>query len=227
MNILIIGCSRTGVLLARRLQEAGHEVAVIDQDPARLKALSQEGWFEGPTCCGLPIDADTLTAGGIESSDAVFALTGDDTMNIMVAQIAQQQYHIRPVWAQIADPLLKDAYGRCFAIWTVCPGELTADALYQSFAARIGQQALVFGNNTVYFQQTEPPAGCVGGPLHAAAQALAGITVLGLVRESGEVALAGEDPRLQPGDRLLTAAAAPQLQLQLQHTQRCRKGERV
>lgn len=208
MNIMIIGCNRTGVGLARRLCAAGHELAVVDADSAALDALAREDWFDGLTCCGLPIDADTLTAGGMESCEAVFALTADDTVNIMVAQIAQQQYHIRQVWAQIVDSALKDAYGRFFSIWTVCPGDLTVDALYSSFLARNDDQLLAFGNDTLHFYRLPVPAAAVGQRL--ADFVPDGGQVLGLVCESGELVLTAEQPqrRLASGDMLVAMARA-------------------
>lgn len=221
MNILILGCTRAAVGLAQRLQAAGHELAVLDSDPAPLAALTRQPWFDGLTHCGLPVDADTLLASGIESSDAVFALTGDDTVNIMAAQIAQQQYHIRRVWARIDDPALKQAYGRYFSIWTVCPGDLTADALYQSFVGSTAQQSMAFGNDMVHFSQIEPPPQVLGRTLAqlATAELAAGDLdadgtpgmVLGLVCESGELVLAAEQPdrRLVKGDTLVTVLKAP------------------
>lgn len=212
MNIMIIGCNRTGTLLARFLQQAGHELAIIDASAARLSALAREGWFRGLSHCGRPIDIDTLAAGGIESCEAVFALTEQDTVNIMVAQIAQQQYHIKRVWACIEDPVLKDAYGRSFSIWTVCPGQLAADALYHSFLAVEGEQQLAFGNDMVHFYPTVPPKTLVGMSLVAAAMAMAGKghTLLGVVRAGGEVVLAGvAEAVVQATDQLLLAETAP------------------
>lgn len=238
MNILIIGCNRTGMGLAHRLQVAGHEVALLDQDPARLEELARQGWFGGLSHCGVPIDADALVAAGIESSEAVFALTRDDTVNIMVAQIAQQQYHIDRVWARIMDPVLKEAYGRYFSIWTVCPSDLTADALYQSFVGRTARQSMAFGNNMVYFAQIPPPPQALGCTLAQLAMAelsngdldadgIPGM-VLGLVREGGELVLAAEQPQRQltAGDMLVTVLKAPGAMLEGPRRRAGKKGAR-
>lgn len=238
MNILIIGCNRTGMGLARRLQAAGHEVAILDKEAERLDALARQGWFGGLTHCGVPIDADALVGAGIESSEAVFALTRDDTVNIMVAQIAQQQYHIQRVWARIMDPVLKEAYGRYFSIWTVCPSDLTADALYQSFVGRANQQSMAFGNDMVHFAQIAPPPQALGRTLAQLAMAelstgdldadgIPGM-VLGLVREGGELVLAAEQPQRQlaVGDMLVTVLKAPGTMLEAPQRRARKKGAR-
>lgn len=202
MNILIIGCDRTGTLLASRLQQAGHDVALIDRDPAHISAFVQETGFSGLTHAGLPIDLDTLRAGGIESSDAVFALTDDDTVNIMVAQIARQKYRIRRVWALVRDPGLKEAYGRCFSIWTVCPGELAADSLFRSLADEGPGAQFSFGGEAFRLEAVPLPHGAAGRALSALPAGTG--TVAGLLR-AGTVVLAAEarGETLRADDRLL------------------------
>ena len=39
MNILVVGCGRTGTQLCGVLSRMGHDVSVIDRDPRRLGAL--------------------------------------------------------------------------------------------------------------------------------------------------------------------------------------------
>lgn len=204
MNILIIGCNRTGSLLARRFQDDGHDVAVVDQDPLRLRAFAQEGGFHGLSFCGLPIDVDTLRAGGIENSDAVFALTDDDTVNIMVAQIAQEQYRIGHVWAKIMDPALKAAYGTCFSIWTVCPAELTADSLYHSFLGTGRGESIAFGNDSLYVEAVRIPRAFTGRTFGELLHSQNG-TVLGLLHADGETVLTAQASQevLLPDDSLL------------------------
>ena len=39
MNILVVGCGRAGANLVRILEQLGHEVSVLDADPAELERL--------------------------------------------------------------------------------------------------------------------------------------------------------------------------------------------
>ena len=42
MNILVVGCGRAGANLVRILEQLGHEVSVLDADPAELEAIHNE-----------------------------------------------------------------------------------------------------------------------------------------------------------------------------------------
>ena len=67
---------------------------------------------------------DVLKSAGIEHADALLAVTSDDNVNIMTAQIAKQLYHVPHVVTRIYDPD-KDAVLRQMGLNTVCPTMLT------------------------------------------------------------------------------------------------------
>ena len=87
MNILIIGCGMVGSTLANTLDARGHDVSVIDKNSEKFDSLSSE--FGGFTTTGVPIDTDVLKRAGISTCDALFAVTAEDDMNIMVSQLAR------------------------------------------------------------------------------------------------------------------------------------------
>ena len=134
MNILVAGCGQVGLYLVRRLEEQGHEVAVLDESPERLRLLDHlEGRpFSGVALAGLPIDVDALRGAGIETCDAVAAVSDDDRINLMAAQIARDVFGIRQVVARIADPRLEQIYADQFGLVTICPTRLTVDAALDS-----------------------------------------------------------------------------------------------
>ena len=91
MNILIVGCGRVGRRLVHVLERLGHDVSVLDEDAANLALLNElEPPFSGMAVAGVPIDGDVLRSAGIEACDAVAAVTKDDNINLMVAQIARE-----------------------------------------------------------------------------------------------------------------------------------------
>lgn len=92
MNILIVGCGRVGRRLVHVLERLGHDVSVLDEDAANLALLNElEPPFSGMAVAGVPIDGDVLRSAGIEACDAVAAVTKDDNINLMVAQIIPYQ----------------------------------------------------------------------------------------------------------------------------------------
>lgn len=130
MNILIVGCGRVGANLVRQLDEAGHDVAVLDDEVDSLKRLSEfdDYDFTGVGVVGVPIDVDVLRKAGIETCDAVAAVTNNDNINIMVAQIARDIFHVKKAVARVSDPSCNRTFREQFQLDTVCPTDLTVQA---------------------------------------------------------------------------------------------------
>ncbi len=131
MNILIIGCGEAGCYLARKLEDYGQDVAVLDQDQKNLDRLQDYGHspFKGVTFCGVCIDIDVLRSSGIEECDVVLALTEDDNVNVMVAQVAQEIFKVNKVLASIQDPALKEVFANHLNVVTVSPTTLLVNML--------------------------------------------------------------------------------------------------
>lgn len=91
MNILVIGCDQVGASLVRDLEHIGHDISLIEKDPEQLKRLDafDDYRFRGTALVGDPTDPDTLRQGGIDNCDAVAAVSEDDSVNLMAAQIAK------------------------------------------------------------------------------------------------------------------------------------------
>ena len=85
MNIMIVGGGLLGRKTAETLDEAGHDVVLIDASPENLAQLSPD--FSGVTAVGFPMDIKSLRSAGIEGCDAVAVTTPDDNLNITVGQI--------------------------------------------------------------------------------------------------------------------------------------------
>ena len=122
MNILIIGCGKVGSELAVMLDKRGHDVSVTDRHEESFEKLPAD--FTSP---GVSIDQEVLKKAGIESCDAVCAVTADDDLNIMAAQLAAELYHVPRVFARISDPAKAEVF-KGFGIHTVCTTTLTAEA---------------------------------------------------------------------------------------------------
>lgn len=109
MKVIIVGCGRMGADLAVRIAE-GHEVTVVDSDP-RAFARLPEG-FRGRTVEGVGFDRDVLVRAGVESSDALAALTSGDNANIVTARVARNVFRVPAVVARVYDPRRAKIYRR-------------------------------------------------------------------------------------------------------------------
>jgi trk/ktr system potassium uptake protein len=129
MKALVVGCGRVGSALAKRLQEAGWDVAALDESEEALGRLG-ENW-PGAFHVGHALDLQALEAAGIRDADALIASTDGDNTNIVVAQVAKLRYEVPHVAARILDPARAEVYtGRGFDV--VSPTGTAIEALTES-----------------------------------------------------------------------------------------------
>jgi trk system potassium uptake protein TrkA len=136
MRVVILGSGRVGSTLALMLDSEGHEVSIIDMDPAAFRRLG-EG-FGGRAISGVGISADVLRDAGIEKAAAFLAVTNGDNTNIMAAQMAKVLFHVPRVLARIYDPLRAEVY-REVGIETLCITTLGAGILHDRLLDRAYQ----------------------------------------------------------------------------------------
>ena len=131
LNILVVGAGKVGSNLAITLETLGHDVSLVDENTEHLDAATNLALinFNGLRICGVPIDVDVLRSAGIESCDAVAAVTPDDNINIMVAEVATQFFGIKNVFARIYDPAREKVFAERLDLKTICPTRLTIDAV--------------------------------------------------------------------------------------------------
>ena len=119
-----MGCGRVGASLARSLEAAGHEVAIIDQNEAAFRRLGAS--FEGRRVVGVGFDRDTLREAGIEQAYAFAAVSSGDNSNILAARVAREKFGVENVVARIYDPGRAEIYQR-LGIPTVATVKWTSD----------------------------------------------------------------------------------------------------
>lgn len=156
MNILIIGCGMVGSALAETLDNKGHDVSVIDRNKDRFETLPSS--FAGFTTTGVAIDCDVLRRAGIESCDALFAVTDEDDMNIMVAQLANQTFNVPRIFARITDIRKGEVFEK-LGINIICPTKLTVSAACAAAEEADGSKGaeVNFENHTVHFLTLDVP----------------------------------------------------------------------
>ncbi|MFZ2178477.1 MAG: TrkA family potassium uptake protein [Rhodococcus sp. (in: high G+C Gram-positive bacteria)] len=110
MYVVIMGCGRVGSSLAGALTRIGHEVAVIDRDPAAFLRLDSD--FPGRTVVGMGFDRDVLIKAGIERAEALAAVSSGDNSNIIAARVARETFGVERVVARIYDAKRAAVYER-------------------------------------------------------------------------------------------------------------------
>jgi trk system potassium uptake protein TrkA len=86
MRFIVIGAGRVGLRTARVLREEGHEVTLVEGDEDRAVRARSDGF---DVIGGDGSREDLLVEAGVESADAVGALTGDLNTNFAACLIAK------------------------------------------------------------------------------------------------------------------------------------------
>ncbi|QSG10336.1 potassium channel family protein [Halapricum desulfuricans] len=86
MKFVIVGFGRVGIRTARILSSENHEVTVIDSDPEKVERASEEGFT---ALQGSGDDESLLEEAGIETADAIAALTDDLNVNFSACMIGK------------------------------------------------------------------------------------------------------------------------------------------
>jgi trk system potassium uptake protein TrkA len=117
MRVVILGCGRVGAYLAKSLAEAGHQIAVIDENSLAFVRLGPD--FTGKMVVGTGVDEDVLRRAGTEHADAFVAVTNGDNTNMMAAQVAREVFGVQRVICRVYDPLRGELY-RTLGLETIC-----------------------------------------------------------------------------------------------------------
>lgn len=123
--IIIVGSGRLGSRLANQCSSDGHKVVVIDRDEGAFDRLSIE--FTGYKMVGDATEKRMLISAQCSHADFVFAVTSNDNVNLMIAQMAMHLFDTPHVVVRIDDPA-REALYREFGIHTISPTHLAADA---------------------------------------------------------------------------------------------------
>lgn len=120
---IIVGCGRLGASLASALYDEGANVLIIDNNKETFRKLSPS--FGGISLLGDATEIFVLNEANIKKATAVVAVTNNDNINILVAQIAKEFFHVPHVIARLYDPERECVYHE-FGIDTICPAVLSA-----------------------------------------------------------------------------------------------------
>ena len=137
---VIIGCGRLGANLANTLSEEGENVLILDQNKDSFRKLSSS--FGGLAVEGDGTELETLKAADVQRADTVIAVTNNDNINIMIAQIAKECFSVKKVISRLFDPERECVYQE-LGIDTICPAVLSANEIDKILNKSAGTQEAV------------------------------------------------------------------------------------
>ena len=150
MNILVIGCDQVGASLIRDLERIGHDISLIERDPEQLKRLDafDDYRFGGTALVGDPTDPDVLRRGGVENCDAVAAVSEDDSVNLMAAQIAKREFGVDRTVARASNPKNRELLHTLGVDTGVCGTDNLSHILEREIETDTIRQLLSLGGGT-------------------------------------------------------------------------------
>lgn len=128
MNVLIMGCSRLGARIATMLDEAGHDITVMDISASSFRRLPPG--YRGKKVVGNGMDGPALERAGIRNADAFMAVTQGDNRNYFASQMAREVYGVARVLCRVYDPDRAELY-RELGIETFSPTSIGAQRMVE------------------------------------------------------------------------------------------------
>ena len=202
MRVAIAGAGNVGLFIANDLVSAGHEVQLIEQNPAVVeRAVAAEGieWVVADAC-----EVSSLREAGLERSDVVVAATGDDEDNLVISLLAKQEFAVPRVIARVNHPknewMFNENWGVDLSVSTphlitalveeaVTVGRLVRILQFEGGQARLVEVTLAENSPAI-----DRPLAEIGVPRDA--------TIVAVVRAEHVVMPRG-DTVFEPGDEVL------------------------
>ena len=109
MHVLILGCNQLTANLVPDMAGAGYQVTLLSNDRECLKRVAEHSGVE-VILTAEPQMQDYLQQGGIDTAAVFLALSGDDHLNALTAQIAHHIFNVPKVICNVNDPQLQLLY---------------------------------------------------------------------------------------------------------------------
>lgn len=211
MKILIAGAGRLGQQAAHLLTVIGHQVTVIDRDPARLAELGAEHLHRvvrGDAC-----EPSILESSGALTTDLLLASTGADEDNLVISLLAKRRFDVPHVFARINEPDNTWLFDARWGVDVALPGAAALVSLIEEAAGAtdtIGLVRLASAGVTLIESHVSADSTALGRT--AGELALPAGTLVAAIIRDGRPTVPDADYRFQSGDTVLviTTTAAEQ-----------------
>jgi trk system potassium uptake protein TrkA len=170
-------------------------VTVIDEAKAAFDNLDPN--FRGRTLEGDVLAQDMLRRAGIEHADSLAAVTSSDTLNVSVAHIAINVYHVPYVVARNYEPRYQSLY-ESFGVNALSMSNWGAQRLEELLAGVALKTVFSAGNGEVEIYELVIPESWAGRRLGDLINGCGCVPVA--VTRAGKAMLPDRDIVLQPGD---------------------------
>jgi NhaP-type Na+/H+ or K+/H+ antiporter len=199
MRAIIVGGGKVGRDLATRLEARGEDVVIIEGDEEIVETARNEGFT---VHSGDGTDRDVLRAAGAEKASTVVTTTGDDDVNLLVAQLAATTFDTDQVISRVNQPENEDAF-EDLDVETISSTNATSWAIDNRIERPALWNWMTELGRSGDVQEFEVTAEDVAGKTIAdLGSAIPDGCLIALVDRNGENMVPDGDFDLQPGDRI-------------------------
>ena len=195
MRLVIAGLSNIGRNLAALLSKEGNEVVVVDLAEAKCAEMATSSDVLAIT--GDATKKSVLEEAGIRNANALVAVTGDDSDNLMICMIAKET-GVKKVISLVNDTVHAETFKQAGVSFQVKPDAVVAKHIYRMISQPYVKDFLSFEKAEIFEIEVEEGMKCVGKKVSEVGTPN-GMKILVLEREGKYL---NEDAKIEPKDWL-------------------------
>jgi trk system potassium uptake protein len=201
MYVVVVGGGQVGYYLTRELLTAGHEVVVIEKEPARARQIADE--LGSIVVANDGCEGRYQAEAGMGRADIVAAVTGDDGVNLAACQIAKMRFTVPRAIARVNNPEHEPLFRKLAIDETVSPIRSILGVIEHEIPVHdlLHLAELEGGEVQIVEAQLDADSPVIGRELRDLSLP-EGSTIAVLIRDERPQS-PRSDTKLRPGDKLL------------------------
>ncbi|MGL5828510.1 MAG: potassium channel family protein [Angustibacter sp.] len=201
MRVVIAGAGSVGRSIARELLNNGHEVLLLDKDPAAInpERVADATWRLADAC-----EMSALQEAGLQTCDVVVAATGDDKSNLVTSLVAKTEFGVPRTVARVNNPRNEWMFGESWGVDVAVSTPRLMTALVEE-AVSVGDLVRIFSfqqGQVTMVELTLPADSVYSGTRVGDLTWPADTVLVGIIR-SGKAIAPSRDDALEAADELL------------------------
>lgn len=212
MHIIVVGAGEVGSFVAELLSKEGHDVALVEKDGDKLRAIGER--LDVLTVQGSGTHPHVLDEAGVRKADLLVAVSSDDEANLIACLIAKQSGVDRTVARIEADCLrgreAKDLRESIGTDLVIDPDEATAHEILELLNFPGASEIAVLGGGEVIVlgARLSPDAPIIGRTLSSIAEEYEPDWdfMVGSISRGDDTIIPRANHSLEPGDIIRVVA---------------------
>lgn len=210
MRVIIAGAGSVGRSIARELIGHGHDVTLIDKEPAAMKvsSVSEADWLLADAC-----EISSLADAELDRCEVVVAATGDDKANLVVSLLAKTEFGVPRVVARVNNPKNEWMFDEAWGVDVLVSTPRIMTAMVEE-AVSVGDLVRIFTfhqSGASMYEITLAPGAAVVGQRVSQIAWPAEAALAAIIRGDAPITPSPDDT-LEAGDELLLVVSSGQKQ---------------